>query len=105
MAIKRKIIFRNCSPYMEAAIITARLVEEKQRAYGDAFGKAQNIIKELYPYGVPIESYEDMLAMVRILDKFFRIATHKDAFGESPWHDVHGYATLMVAKENSKRKK
>jgi hypothetical protein len=39
--------------------------------------------------------YQDLGAMIRILDKFFRIATKKDAFGESPWTDVAGYAILM----------
>jgi hypothetical protein len=92
------------SPYMEAAVATAKLVEEKQVAYGDAFGKAGNIIRELYPNGVRPDQFEGLLAITRIIDKFFRIATKKDAFGESPWHDVHGYATLMVVKENSKKK-
>jgi hypothetical protein len=88
---------------MKAAISTAKLVEEKQAAYGDAFGKAQQIIKVLYPDGIRPDQYKDSLAIIRILDKFFRIATKKDAFGESPWHDVHGYATLMVVKENEKK--
>ncbi len=33
--------------------------------------------------------------MIRILDKCFRIATHRDALGEDPWQDVAGYALLM----------
>ena len=40
-----------------------------------------------------------MLAMTRIIDKLFRIATHKDAFGESPFKDIAGYGILGVANE------
>ena len=40
------------------------------------------------------DQYTDMLAVVRIFDKLFRIATRKDAFGESPFKDIAGYGLL-----------
>ncbi len=42
-----------------------------------------------------------MLALVRIFDKMKRIATQKDAFGESPFKDIAGYGLLgaMAHKE------
>lgn len=44
-----------------------------------------------------------MLAITRIVDKLFRIATDKDAFGESPFKDIAGYGILGLA--NAKEKK
>ena len=79
------------------------LVEEKNEAYGDSFAKSQEIIKVLFPDGVKPEQYRDMLGMVRVIDKMFRIATDKDAFGESPWKDICGYALLAMANNTTKK--
>jgi len=76
-----------------------QLCAEKNEAYGDSFSKAGAILRELYPDGLQPEQYDDMLAIVRILDKLFRIATRKDAFGESPFKDIAGYAILGVFKD------
>ncbi len=70
------------------------MVDEKQRAYGRSFDKSGQILRLLYPYGVKVEQYDDLLAMVRIIDKLFRIATNKGALGEDPWRDIAGYALL-----------
>ena len=72
------------------------LVQEKNIAYGDSFAKSQEILKVLFPDGVKPEQYRDMLAITRVIDKLFRIATKKDAFGESPWRDICGYAILGI---------
>ena len=37
--------------------------------------------------------------MIRIIDKFFRIATEKNAFGETPWKDAAGYCLLKNEPE------
>jgi len=42
-----------------------------------------------------------MLAITRVLDKLFRLATRKDAFGESPWNDICGYAILGIASDQA----
>ena len=78
------------------------LVAEKNLAYGDAFSKAGEVLKILYPDGVSTDKYLDILVTVRILDKLFRIANSKDAFGESPWQDIAGYGILMSAYSNAK---
>ncbi len=84
------------SQYEKAGIAIGQLVDAKQRAYGDAFDKTGIILKTLYPDGIKPEQYDDLLAIVRILDKLFRIATHeKDPMGENPWRDVAGYGLLM----------
>jgi len=75
-----------------------KLVNHKQAAYGDSFGKAHKILLELYPDGIKPEAYHDVLTMARIIDKLFRIATKKDAFGENPYQDIAGYAVLATGK-------
>lgn len=76
-----------------------RLVEEKNLAYGSSFLKSEKILKILYPDGIKPDQYRDMLAITRIVDKLFRIATRKDAFGESPFKDIAGYGILGVAND------
>lgn len=74
-----------------------KLVAEKNKAYGCSFNKAQKILEILYPDGVQPKEYINVLAITRVLDKLFRIATDKDAFGENPWRDICGYALLGIA--------
>ncbi|MDD4339238.1 MAG: hypothetical protein PHV00_06110 [Syntrophales bacterium] len=72
-----------------------RLVDRKQKAYGRSFDRTGEILRVLYPHGVAPERYDDLAAMIRIIDKFFRIARHRnDPMQESPWTDVAGYALL-----------
>ena len=70
------------------------LVDEKQAAYGDSFGKAGKIMRVLYPEGIRPDQMDDALCIVRIVDKLFRIATDRDALGESPYRDIAGYGLL-----------
>jgi len=79
----------------EIGAAIGRLVDQKQKAYGRSFERTAEIMKILYPRGIKPEQYGDILAMVRMLDKFFRIATDKTAMGENPWQDVAGYGVLM----------
>lgn len=81
-----------------------KLVEEKNTAYGSSFEKSEQILKVLYPDGIKPEQYRDMLAITRIVDKLFRIATKKDAFGESPFKDIAGYGILGVANSEESHK-
>jgi hypothetical protein len=79
------------------------LVEEKQKAYGDSFSKSGKVMEILFPDGVPPEQMGDALTIVRVIDKLFRIATDKDAFGEDPWRDIAGYAILAHKKSLDNR--
>ena len=74
------------------------LVTEKQAAYGDSFGKSGEIMRLLYPNGIPPQQLDDALCVVRIIDKLSRIATDRDALGESPYRDIAGYALLGAAR-------
>uniref|UniRef100_A0A6H1Z7I4 Uncharacterized protein n=1 Tax=viral metagenome TaxID=1070528 RepID=A0A6H1Z7I4_9ZZZZ len=77
-----------------------KLVDEKQAAYGDSFGRSGQVMRILYPSGIQPEQYDDALAVVRIIDKLFRVASKKDAFGESPGLDIAGYGLLMANRHN-----
>lgn len=86
--------------YATIAKAIADLVAEKEKAYGSSFHKSGAIMRILYPDGIPLEKFDDALTVVRVLDKLFRIATDKDALGESPWRDVVGYGLLAVSRES-----
>src|SRR5690625_4694585 len=73
------------SPLKAIANEIGKLVQEKNEAYGNSFGKSGDFLKLLYPDGIKPEQYQDMLLVVRIFDKQMRIANKKDAFGESPY--------------------
>ncbi len=88
--------------YKDFAATVGSLVDEKQAAYGDSFNKSGEIMAILFPNGVPTSAFVDMLAINRVVDKLFRIATRKDAFGESPWKDIAGYAILAAYRDSLK---
>jgi hypothetical protein len=81
--------------YERHAADIGALVDRKNAAYGDSFRKSGDIVRTLYPQGIKPEQCDDALVMARIIDKLFRIATQKTAFGEDPWQDIAGYALLM----------
>ena len=70
------------------------LVDKKNQAYGSAFDKAGEFLRLLWPNGCPAEQFDDLLALARIFDKMMRIATDRDALGESPYSDIAGYGLL-----------
>lgn len=80
--------------FVEMAKAIGELTQEKNAAYGDSFEKSGKILELLYPNGIQPSQYKDALGVVRVVDKLFRIATRKDAFGESPWKDICGYGLL-----------
>lgn len=84
--------------YAEIGRDVGELVLQKQAAYGDSFGRSGEVMRILYPDGVPPEKLDDALTVVRVLDKLFRIATDRDALGESPWQDIAGYALLSLRR-------
>jgi hypothetical protein len=75
------------------------LCQEKNIAYGDSFAKSGDILKILYPDGIQPDQYQDALGIIRVIDKLFRLATDKDAFGESPWKDIAGYGILGAVQD------
>lgn len=71
----------------------------KRKDYGNSFNDAPSILLKLYPNGITTDSYEDLLTIVRILDKLYRIANKADT--EDPWRDIAGYAILALEKTKS----
>jgi hypothetical protein len=81
--------------YEELARRLGAMTDAKNKAYGDSFDRAGGILQILYPNGVRVEQYTDMLALVRIIDKLFRVASGHDGFqGESAYNDIAGYGLL-----------
>jgi len=78
------------------------LVEAKNRAYGSSFAKSGDFLRLLYPAGLRPDQYDDALLQVRIFDKQMRIATDRDAFGESPYRDMAGYGILGATMRATK---
>lgn len=91
--------------FAQLGLEIGELVAKKQIAYGDSFSKAGEVMKVLYPNGISNDQIHDALTVIRVVDKLFRIATKKDAFGESPWRDIVGYGLLSVAKDLPKETK
>lgn len=76
------------------------LVVEKNRAYGNSVNKTVDQLRSLFPCGIHPDKYVDLLLMVRVLDKFNRLADgDAAAFGENPWRDIAGYGIIGMAQK------
>ena len=79
--------------YEEMAADIGRLLDEKNLQYGDSFHRCPDLLRVLYPDGIPVSQYQNVLTFARIFDKMFRLATGRtDA--EDPVKDIAGYALL-----------
>ncbi len=96
--------FPEMATYQKIAMEIASLLQIKNAAYGSAFEKTTHILEQLYPKGIPLESYKDVHVIVRVLDKLSRIAQNNDPLGEDPWKDICGYS-ILAQTENLKAKK
>ena len=90
----------NATKLLTTADEIAHLTIEKGEAYGDSLVNSGDVMRIFYPDGIRPDQYIDALAMVRVIDKLFRIATKKRAFGENPWRDINGYSLRMAALED-----
>ena len=93
-----EMIPNNQSTYEEIAHEIAKLVERKQMQYGDSFGNSHKVLEALYPNGISVEQYKDLLAIIRIVDKLFRLSKGNQG-EESAWKDIMGYALLSAVRE------
>lgn len=89
--------------YEELGQRVGALVDVKNAAYGSSFDDAGSFLRILYPNGIQPEQYGDALALVRIFDKMKRIATDRDALGESPYQDIAGYGLLGLRRVETSR--
>ena len=70
------------------------LVDSKQAQYGDAIQASEEILRVLYPDGVPANKEGDMLLIVRIIDKLCRLTRGNGEGCEDAWADIAGYGLL-----------
>jgi hypothetical protein len=87
--------------YEKLAQEVGKLVDVKNKSYGNSFGEAGEFLKILYPDGIKPDQYTDLLCVVRIFDKLKRIATKKDAFGEEPMKDLLGILIRWIENDPS----
>lgn len=77
------------------------LVDVKNAQYGDSVNKTGRILEILYPNGVPVSEYRNMMLVTRILDKLNRVA-NGDQGDESAFSDIAGYGLMGMKKEEKK---
>ncbi|MHB1794624.1 MAG: hypothetical protein ACYCPO_06620 [Acidobacteriaceae bacterium] len=92
------------SRFIQIAQQVGELVERKNAAYGDSIATAGAALRLLYPNGIAPEQMDDALLVGRIWDKLKRVATDRDAFGESPYIDIAGYSILGIEMHRKKEK-
>lgn len=89
--------------YISAGEKLGELIDSKQQQYGDSFSKSNEVLKVLYPDGILPHQYGDVMTIVRVIDKLFRIAQrgedNEDLGGESPWKDIAGYGLLGAVRD------
>ena len=84
--------------FSEIGFKVGELVNDKQLAYGDSFGRSGECLRQMFPNGIKPGQYDDLLTIARILDKLFRIANDPDAFDENPYQDIVGYGLLGMER-------
>ena len=92
--------------YPEIGQTIGQLVEKKNKAYGDSHsvtGRVLAMMVEDLTHNQLHSAIPDILTVVRILDKLMRILHEPDAFGESPWEDIAGYAILKVKEKEDEK--
>lgn len=85
------------SVYQEIAEDIAKMLADKNESYGSSYVKVGDLMRILFPRGIPTDRLQEALVITRVLDKLGRLANSPDAFGESPWRDIAGYAILQLA--------
>ena len=93
--------------YEERALEIARMIEEKQQVYGDAYPKVAQCLAALYPQGVRPDQYQELSYLTRILEKLCRVSQRcsetRGLETESPFKDIVGIAFLAMLKDEEKQ--
>jgi hypothetical protein len=89
---------RGYNRYEETALSVAKVVSKKNTQYGSSFDKTPEIMKILYPNGIPVDAYHNALTIVRVIDKLSRIS-NGDQGEESAWSDICGYSILALCRQ------
>jgi hypothetical protein len=86
--------------YADYGVTLGKLLVEKQAEYGDSFGRSGDVLRILYPDGIRPDQYDDALAVTRIIDKLFRIASGNGG-EENAYQDLAGYGLLGWARTDN----
>lgn len=89
------------SNFEDKALEIGKLVSEKNKKYGDSFKDAGKILRTLFPDGISVDQYDDVLAIARIVDKLFRIS-HGNL--EDSYEDIAGYGILGAVRNDVENK-
>jgi hypothetical protein len=98
---KKRILMKTFEDHLrECGEEITKIVQEKNRAYGDSANVSWSLLSTLFPSGIPTDKFKDALLIIRILDKICRIAQGDEkAFSESPYMDIAGYALIGTAQK------
>ena len=87
--------------FQEVTTNLAKLLVIKEKNYGQSFNRAGDILRIMAPDGIKPDQYDDVLTVVRIIDKLFRVMKGAPD-EESPYHDIAGYSILKIVKDHNK---
>ena len=85
--------------YEERCQKIGRILDQKAKSYGNSFTDSTKILELLFPYGIATARYGDLLAVLRIIEKLYRVVHSPKEEEESPFLDIAGYALLMLANK------
>ena len=88
--------------FLKTATDLGRLLEEKNRQYGNSYIIVPGILRILYPTtGIKPHQYGDASTIIRILDKISRRAAGNPDAAED-WRDIGGYGVVKLAEVEEK---
>jgi len=87
--------------FLKTATDLGRLLNEKNRQYGNSYIIVPDILRILYPTSIKPGQYGDALTIVRILDKISRRAAGNSDAAED-WRDIGGYGVVKLAEVEEK---
>lgn len=88
--------------FKKATNEVAEKVRKKNEDYGNCLLKVSEILKVLYPKGIPPHDYGKVSLLIRMFDKISRICNEKPLnFNEDSWDDLIGYS--LIGKFNFRK--
>jgi len=83
--------------FLETAMELGKLLEKKNKQYGNSYITVPAILRIYYPTGIKPDEYGDASTIVRILDKISRRAAGNPDAAED-WRDIAGYGVVKLAE-------
>lgn len=80
--------------YEQLGAAAGRMVDAEQGALRDSFSGTGNLLRALYPLGIPTHQMDDIGLVMRILATLYRMANTARPLESDPYLDITGYALL-----------